>query len=484
MNLEETLDPDDWEETRKIGHAILDDMIDFLSNVRNCPVWKAIPEQTKRFFQSPVPKVGENLNQIYNEIRKNFLPFPMGCFHPRFWGWVRSNGIPTTLLAEIITAALNSNTGGGEHATIYLEKQVLDWIKEILGYPKESSGLLVSGCSMANFIGLATARNSKAGYNIIEKGIKASEKKLMFYGSVEMHSSIDKAMQLLGLGYDSLRKIPVNERFEIEIDILRKTIKEDIEKGYKPICIIANVGTINTGAVDDVSSLANLAEEYDLWLHVDGAFGVWSKISSSLAHLTVGLEGADSIAFDLHKWMYFQYEAGCVLVKNKKEHHEAFSLIPDYLEHKQRGLAGGEFWPEEYGVQLTRKDRALKIWMGIKEHGLEKFGRLVEQNIQQAKYLTDLIKQEPKLEVLAPTSMNVINFRFNDGQRNADALDRLNDEIILRLQEKGEVMVGGTKIKGKVSIRVAIVNHRSKKKDFNFLVTKIIETAEEIIKSL
>ncbi|MHA1712655.1 MAG: pyridoxal phosphate-dependent decarboxylase family protein [Candidatus Ranarchaeia archaeon] len=474
MTHEETLDPENWDKLRKLGYVMLDDMLDYLRAIRKRPVWQAIPERVKTTLKAGVPLKGQNLEKIYEEFKALILPYPLGNIHPRFWGWVTGTGIPSAILAEMLASTLNSNQGGGEHAANYVERQVIDWIKEVLGYPRDSSGILVSGCSMANLIGLAIARNTKAGYDLMEKGLQAAETPLVFYGSREMHISIDKAVQLLGLGCNALRKIPVNNRYEIKTDALRETIKADIAAGYKPACVIANIGTVNTGAVDNLRVLTEIANEFDVWLHVDGAFGVWCGLSSTLKSVVDGLEQADSIAFDLHKWMYIQYEAGCVLVKNREAHLQSFSLVPEYLTHQVRGTGGGEPWYSDYGLQLSRGNRALKIWMCIKEHGFEKFGRLIEQNIRQARYLTTLIEKEKNLELLAPTSMNIVNFRYNNGH-DEETLNMLNEEIVLRLQETGVAVLSGTRLKGKYAIRLAIVNHRSRKEDFELLVREILK---------
>ena len=479
MQPEISLDPEDWEEFRALGHEVLDDMINFLKNIRDQSVWQPIPKDQKELFQSSAPKEGAALESIYQEYMNNFFPYSMRCAHPHFWGWVRSNGVPSTLISELISNTINANCGGGEHTAVYLERQIINWIKEVLSYPSDASGLLVSGCSVANFIGLSIARNTKAGYDILKEGVKANEQRLLFYGSEEMHISIDKALQMMGVGCDSLRKIPVDEKFEIRTDLLRERIRKDIDNGFKPICIVANAGTTNTGAIDNIQQIADIAEEFDLWVHVDGAFGVWSKLSKTMKDKMEGLERVDSVAFDLHKWMYIQYEAGCILVKNKEKHYKSFAVIPDYLEHKQKGLAVGEYWPSEYGLQLSRKDRALKIWMAFKEHGVEKLARMIDQNIQQAKYLTDIIEQESELELLSPTSMNIVNFRFNNTSADEENLNRINEEIVIGLQEKGNFVPSTTKINGKSSIRLAIVNHRSKREDFKLFVQEVLKKSKQ-----
>lgn len=477
---EETLDPENWDKMRTLGHQMLDDMLDYLKNIREKPVWQMIPKNVKSNLKTPIPEEGEDREKIYREFKENILPYPLGNIHPRFWGWVYGTGTPFGVLADMLVSTTNSDTGGGEHAANYVETQVIEWTKDMLDYNSDASGILVSGCSMANLIGLAVARNIKAGYNIIEEGVRSCDKDLLFYGSTEMHFSIDKATQILGLGLNSLRKIPINNKYEINIKKLRETVEEDIKSGFKPVCIIGNVGTVNTGAVDDLHALADLAAEYDMWFHVDGAFGIWCKLSPTSKHLVDGIDRADSIAFDFHKWMYMQYEAGCVLIRSRKDHLHSFSLTPDYLAYHTRGTGSGEIQFLDYGLQLSRGDRALKIWMCIKEHGIKKYSRLIEQNIQQAKYLTELIKKEDLLELLAPTSMNIVNFRYNNGQSDVAILNKMNEEILLQLQEKGIAVPSSTILNGNYSIRLGITNHRSKKEDFDILIKEIMKIADTI----
>ena len=477
---EESLDPENWDDLRTLGHKMLDDMLNFLKNIRDQPIWRPIPNDVKSTFKVPIPKKGEDRTQIYEQFKTNILHYPGGNIHPRFWGWVMGTGTPYGVLAEMLATALNPNLGGGETGASYVETQVIEWAKEMLGYDPGASGVLVSGGSMANLIGLTVARNTQAEYDIIREGLRASEKDLLFYGSTETHSSVDKTIQVLGLGLSSYRKIPVTTRFEIDLTLLRETIETDIEAGFQPTCLIGTAGTVNTGATDDLHALADLAKEFDMWFHADGAFGALCKLSPKTKHLVDGLERADSIAFDYHKWMYMPFDVGCVLVKRRKDHYSALNLSADYLVHQTRGTGGGEIWYSDYSLQLSRSFRALKVWMGIKEHGIDKYGRLIEQNINQAKFLTALVEEEERLELLAPTSMNIVNFRFTDGVSEMRELNRINQEIVILLQEKGIAVPSGTTLNGKYAIRVAITNHRSQREDFKLLVKEVLNIADSI----
>ncbi|MHA2037514.1 MAG: pyridoxal phosphate-dependent decarboxylase family protein [Promethearchaeota archaeon] len=482
MTPELTLDPKNWEDLRILGHKMLDEMVEHLKSIRQQPVWQQVPEEVKAKFKMPIPVEPQDRKNIYQEFKDLILPYPLGNIHPRFWGWVAGSGTPFGMLAEMLTATMNTNVAGEEQIANYVETQVLNWTKELLGYNLDASGLLVSGASIANLIGLTVARNTKADYDIIKNGVQAKEKDLLFYGSTEMHGSIDKSIQLLGLGLNSLKKIPVNKQFKIDLAVLKETIKADLKAGNQPVCIIGNIGTVNTGAVDDISGLAEIAQQFDLWFHIDGAFGVWCKISPESKNTVEGLEKADSIAFDFHKWMYINYDVGCVLVKNKKFHSEAFNFIGDYTGRLKRGTGSSEIRFSDYGPQLSRGFRALKVWMSIKEHGIDKLGTIIEQNIQQARYLTKLIENDKRLEILAPTEINIVNFRYNDGSIDINALNKLNEELLFQLQERGIAVPSNTMINGNFAIRVAIVNHRSVKEDFKLLVNSVLEIGKKISK--
>jgi aromatic-L-amino-acid decarboxylase len=481
---EETLDPADWESMRKLGHKMLDDMVDYMKTVRERPVWQHVPDRIKVHFSSPVPQYPQQPEEIYEEFVEKVLPYPMGNIHPRFWGWILGTGTVMGAFAELLAASMNTNTGGGDnHVANHVEKQVIDWIKEMLGYPPSASGVLTSGCSAANIIGLTVARNAKAGFDLRRKGLRCAPQKMLLYASQEVHSSIQKAVELLGLGSEALRLLPVNDYFQIDLQALKATITEDREDGYMPFCVVGAAGTTNTGGIDDLDALANLCQQENLWLHVDGAFGAWAALTPRARNKVVGIERADSLALDLHKWMYMQYEIGCILVRHEKHHRKAFYLTPDYLAHGEggRGLAGGDLpWFSDYGFQLSRGFRALKAWMSLKEHGSRKYARIIQQNIDQALYLGELINASPELELLAPVTLNVVCFRYVAPDMDDAALDELNKQIVIELQEQGVAVLSGTIIKDKYVLRAANSNHRSRREDFDILVKEVIRIGKEL----
>jgi aromatic-L-amino-acid decarboxylase len=483
-SLEETLDPEDWESMRALGHRMIDDMLNYIESVRERPVWQHASEKVKAQFNMPLPLDAQRPVEIYEEFLEYVLPYPVGNIHPRFWGWVFGTGTTFGAFAELLAASMNTNTGGiDHHSANHVERQVIEWVKEMLGFPASASGLLTSGCSAANLIGLAVARSTKAGYDIRREGLRAAPGRMTLYASQEIHSSIQKAVELLGLGSASLRMIPVNNDFQIDLEALEAAIARDRKDDYLPFCIVGAAGTTNTGAIDDLNGLADLCQRESLWLHVDGAFGAWAALAPSSRPLVAGMERADSLAIDLHKWMYMPYEIGCVLVQREDDHRKTFSLTPAYLSHGEggRGMTGGDLpWYSDYGYQLGRGFRALKAWMSIKEHGSLKYGRLIQQNIDQAHYLEKMIDVSPELELMAPVTLNVVCFRYFKPHLDDAALDTLNKEILVEIQEQGIAAPSGTLVGGKYVLHVAHTNHRSRREDFDTLVREVIRIGNEL----
>jgi aromatic-L-amino-acid decarboxylase len=478
--LEETIDPSNWEDLRETGHRMLDDMIDYIKQSPDRKVWQPIPAPVKEALDVAVPKEESSLNEVYNSFQQNVLPYALGNTHPRFWGWVCGNGSATGMLADMIASAMNPTTSFGEHADLYVEKQVLDWTKEIYGFPRSSSGILTTGASLANILAITTARNF---YNkeIRKKGIRNINGQLVMYASAETHSCLQKAVELLGIGSENLRKIAVDENYQVRIDLLEEQIKQDKANGFLPFCIVGNAGTVNTGAIDDLETLASIAKREGIWYHIDGAFGAVPKLLPEYTERLKGVELADSIAFDYHKWFYVNYDVGGVLIRNPQAHKEAFEINASYLAHHERGIIAGDLNFNHLGIELSRGFRALKVWMMLKEQGLEKYSRLVRQNIQQARYLVELVQANDQLQLMAPVPMNIVCFRFYKEGLSADKLNALNKEILMQLHESGIAAPSFTVIKGAYVIRVAITNHRSKGEDFEILVNEVQRLGEHLL---
>lgn len=475
-----TLDPENWIEMRALGHQMIDDMMDHLERIREQPSWRIMPDEAKLFLKKPVPQKPEDIKQIYQEFKQYILPYNKGNIHPRFFAWVQGTGTPLGVLAEMLAAAMNPNVAIGEHAAMYVELQVIDWCKQMLNYPAEASGILLSGASMANVTALTVARDHQLQLSIRQKGLRKVEPELVLYCSAETHSCVQKAVELIGLGTESIRKISVDENYKIRTDALIAAVEKDLSEGYTPFCIVGNAGTVNTGAIDPLDDLLAISKKYSLWLHIDGAFGALAKLVPEYEAQLKSIEQADSLAFDLHKWMYMPYEIACVLIRNKEAHRNSFAITPSYLEPETRGLAGGPEPFNNYGPELSRSFKSLKVWMSLKEHGLEKYAAMIRQNIAQAFYLGDLVQKDERLELLTPVTLNIVCYRYSMEGFTEESLHKINKEILIRLQEQGIASPSSTVLQGKYAIRVAITNQRSRQSDFDLLIKETLRIGNEL----
>ncbi len=479
----ETLDPTDWEAFRALGHRMVDDMTAYLRDVGTRPVWKAPSAAARAHLDAALPMEGQPAESVYRDFRQNVLPYPTGNIHPRFWGWVMGTGTPTGMLAEMLAAGMNANVSGIDDAANLVEEQVLEWLREMLGFPEGTSGVLVSGGSMANLVGLAVARNARAGFDVRAQGVAAAPARPVMYASREVHNSVVKAVELLGLGRDALRLVPVTPEYEMDVAALERLIAADRAAGVAPLAVIANAGAVNTGAIDPIDRIADVCARENLWLHVDGAFGAWAAIAPRAGARLRGLGRADSLGFDLHKWGYFPLEVACTLVRRKEDHHATFATAATYLAVAEGGLAARRHRFSDYGLQLSRGFRALKVWMGMKEHGVAKLGRLVQQNIDQAAYLADKVRAHAELELMAPVPLNVVCFRFVGAPDGGADLDAVNRRLLVRLHEDGIAAPSFTILEGRYALRVAITNHRSRREDFDALVEAALRLGRAIAKT-
>ena len=468
----QNLDPEDWESFRGFAHELVDAMIERQRVMAEGPVWQPVPSAVKARIATPAPAAPTPFEELRSELDELVLPYAVGNTHPRFWGWVHGSGTPGGALAEFVAAMLNANCGGRDHGAIYLERAVIGWARDWFGLPASAGGLLVSGSSMANLLGLAAARQRCVGSGLRAHGIAGMP--LVAYASAQAHSSLVKAMEVLGLGHEALRKIPVDAQYRMDVAALGARIDADRVAGDIPFAVVATAGTVNTGAFDDLGSIADLCGRENLWLHVDGAFGALVKLAPELTHLADGVERADSIAFDFHKWLHVPYDAGCILVRDGTSLTAAFGGRPDYLA-SAGGLADGEPWPSDLGIELSRGFKALKVWWTIKEQGLERLGAAIARNCAQAKYLAARLSMQENIKIVAPIPLNIVCCRYVAPQMDGPALDALNVAIVVELQESGVAAPSTTKLDGRVCIRVCITNHRSRDADFDLLSEAIAE---------
>jgi glutamate/tyrosine decarboxylase-like PLP-dependent enzyme len=478
---EQTLDPSDWEAFRSLGHRMVDDMIAFFASLHDAPAWRAMPPGARAAFTAGVPLDPEGAEAAYEQFLRDVLPYTNANHHPRFWGWVQGTGTPLGMMADMLASGLNAHLAIFNQAPAEVEQQVLRWFTELMGMPKETSGVLATGGTMANILGLTVARHAKAGFDVRREGLQGGRhQQLVFYASTECHSWAQKGAALLGLGSESLRLIPVDDGYRILLPKLEEAIAADRRAGLRPFCVIGTAGTVNTAATDDLTALADLCRNEELWFHVDGAFGALARLSPRLAPLVAGMERADSLAFDLHKWMYLPFEIACVLVRDPELHRQTFAVQAAYLSRTSRGVVAGGMPFADRGIELTRSFRALKVWLSLKAQGLRQFVSIIEQNVEQARRLGELVAKHQDLELLTPVSLNIVCFRYAPKGRSEDQLNAANEEILLRIQEGGIAIPSGTVLNGRYAIRVAITNHRSRWEDFETLLSAVTKTGSAL----
>jgi aromatic-L-amino-acid decarboxylase len=466
----ETLDPQNWDEIRAQGHRMLDDMLDYAAKIRDRPVWQPIPDQVRGRFQAELPREPCGLGAVYREFSDFILPYATGNVHPGFMGWVHGGGTAVGMLAEMLAAGLNANLGGRDHIPLEVERQIVEWTRSMFGFPGGASGIFVTGTSMANLMALLVARTAALGPSVRQRGLSDDGASLTAYTSTAAHGCIAKAMDLAGFGSDALRCIAVDRNHRIDLAALRARITQDRNAGLKPFLVVGSAGTVDIGAIDDLAALSALCREEGLWFHVDGAYGALGILSPVLAPRLAGLENADSIALDFHKWGQVPYDAGFLLVRDGEQHRETFAAPAAYLRRETRGLAAGAAWPCDLGPDLSRGFRALKTWFTLKTFGTDKLGAMITRSCALAGYLETRILAEPRLELLAPVQLNIVCFRH----RAADA-DAVNRNIVIDIQESGIAAPSTTLLDGQFAIRAAIVNHRTDRCDIDALIAAVLE---------
>ena len=458
-----SLDPPDWRRFRDQGHRMLDDMVDYLARIRERPVWQPIPDEVRARFREPLPSAPTDLATVHAEFMRSILPFATGNSHPGFMGWVHGGGNPDGMLAEMLAAGLNANLGGRDHMPIEVEKQIVEWARELFGFPEGATGLFVTGTSMANMIALLVARHAAMGDEVRRSRCRgrrrcissptrrrppmaASRKRWILPASARMRCGKFRSTC-------TTRSISLS---------LERAIADDRKRGLRPFLIVGTAGTVDIGAIDDLTALAAIAKREAAWFHVDGAFGALGMLAPEIAPRLAGIEQADSLAFDFHKWGQVPYDAGFILVRDGAQHRATFTTPAAYLRRETRGLAGGSPWFCDFGPDLSRGFRALKTWFTIKVHGAGQIGAVISKTCELAQYMKRQIESCPDLELLAPVQLNIVCFRYRCADPNP-----VNAAIVVDLQESGIAAPSTTVLDGQIAIRAAIVNHRTEARDID-----------------
>jgi aromatic-L-amino-acid/L-tryptophan decarboxylase len=476
-----TLDPDDWDAARRTFHAAVDVCLNHMRGVRERPVWQPAPASVKQRLRESMPADGEVLGALVDQFQRDMLPYATGNTHPRFFGWVHGSGSVAGVLGEMLAAFMNCNAGGRDHVATYVERQVVDWCKDLFGFGGEASGIVTTGTSMGTLIALTVARNERAGIDIRRHGLSGVSRPLVGYASSEGHCCLAKSFEVLGLGRDALRKVPVDERGRMKTVDLERMIESDRSAGLQPVLVIGTAGTVNTGAVDDLDSIAEICRAQSLWMHVDAAFGGLAILAPELRPRLAAIALADSLAFDFHKWLHVPYDAGCVLVKDGEAHRATFSSRAEYLAEQDAGLAGGSPWFCEYGPELSRGFRALKVWFTIRAYGMQRLGACITRNCEQARVLGETVRSTAHLELLAEVELNIVCFRYFVRGLAEPEIDGLNAAIVKELQLSGVAAPSTTRIRGRLAIRVALTNHRTRDEDLDLLVAEVCRLGREAV---
>lgn len=483
------LEPDEF---RRIGYRTIDVMADYFASLDDFDVYpSARGEEVERVFQAPLPESGEDPNDILDDWERHILPFTTHVGSPRYFGFVNGSGSMIATLAEALAASVNMNPGAWKPApaATEIERQCVRWLAELIGYGTGCGGLLTSGGTMANVTALATALRSVAPYDVSLHGLQNSPvgRFRLYMADHEGHVSITRAMSLLGLGGDAVRRVASSPDLTMDPDALRTAIQTDLNAGDFPFCVVGQVGSVNTGAIDPLNEISDICVEFGLWFHADGACGAVGAMLPELRHRYAGLNRADSVTIDPHKWLYIPYECGGVLVKRPEKLRAAFSMSAPYL----RGTMPTEYDGLdflEYGPQMSRGFRALKLWMTLRHYGAAGYRTLLRQNIECAQYLHQLVEASEDFETMQPPSLFIYSFRYSPpnliGEGDPDSLevqlDRLNQEIADAIQLDGVAFLMTSRIRGRTVLRVSICSHRTTRGDILRVFRAISEIGRDL----
>ena len=493
---ERTLDPTQWGELRIQAHRMLEDMLDYTERIGQQPVWQKIPQEVRERFRQALPEQPTPLEQVHEEFLQFILPYTARNGHPGFMGWAQGGGTPVGALAEMLAAWLNANLGGRDQIPVEVERQITEWMRTVFGFPAGASGLFVTGTSLANFVAVKVARDARLGFEVRRKGLgqMAAAGRMVAYASTEVHACVTRAMDMVGLGSEALRLIAADRRHRMDLQALSEQVARDRRQGLVPFLVVGTAGAVDTGAIDDLNGAADICAREQMWFHIDGAFGALAMLCPELAGRLKGIERSDSLAFDFHKWAQVPYDAGFLLVRDGALQQAAFASSVAYLGREERGIAAGSPWPYDFGPDLSRSFRALKVWTSLKVYGTQALGDVVGHTCRLARYLESRVNEMAELEMMAPVELNIACFRYRgtlwiedprpepgkDTQQDEGWLDYLNRQIVIALQEAGEVAPSATRIRGRAVIRAAIVNHRTTQAQIDTLLESVLDTGSRL----
>lgn len=456
-------------------------VLEQFDRVQQQPGYHDFPQhEVASWFNEPLPNEPMDNYTLLKFVRDKILNTASGNFGPHMYAYVMAGGTQISVIAEQLAATINQNLGKWHlgPAMNEIEQRVVKWGAEMLEYPATAGGIMVSGGSAANLAGLTVARNVFFDkFNIRKKGL-FGQKPFVVYASREVHGCVDKSLEVLGIGTDNLRKIDTLTDFTIDLEVLEAQIIRDQKDGLLPFCLIGNAGTVNTGAIDDLEGLAELAKKYNLWYHVDGAYGALAAALPHLSPLYKGMEKADSVAIDFHKWLYQTYEAGCVLIRDWPTLKSAYYKEADYLDTQSEDDQRLDL--NKYSFQLSRNAKAFKVWLSLKAYGFDAICSMIQKDIDLAKYLADLVEAAPDFELSAGSDLAITCFRYTGQLTSHEEIETLNKQLIPALEEDGRVFITGTKLNGEFVIRACLINHRKSKETTKYLLEVIREIGQKL----
>jgi glutamate/tyrosine decarboxylase-like PLP-dependent enzyme len=464
---------------RDWGNSVTQFIIDYLSDLRDRPVYRHTSSREIRSrLDSKLPIKGTDFDSLLKVFRETIVPFSRQNAHPRMFGYVQSPGTPIGAFADLLASTLNANLTiwRSAPASVELERVTIDWIRQILGFPPEAGGLFVSGGSMANLAALAAARQTK----------EHSLGRLRMYASSATHFSIAKAATLLGIDRENVQQVAVDERFRMRLDDLVAKINVDLEAGYVPFCVVGNAGTVDTGAVDPLREIRDVADRFQLWMHVDGSYGAFAILADSARKLFQGMEQADSIALDPHKWLYLPVDVGCVIYRDPNAAGAAFAHEAEYT--RMFGEEADEaFVCWNYGPELSRRFRALKVWMLLKGVGLDQLSEVIESNLACARHLESMVQASDDFEMAAPVDLSIFCFRHVPAQlrnQSPKAIDAFNERLLVALQRDGNSYLSNATLGGRFALRGCVLNYRTNLHDMEILLDDLRRVAKSLPTSI